>query len=49
MLYRPTPTGLEQVERTTIEYGDPWAPWMRASQVHMRLEEYTVLDTGSSE
>ncbi|POM27676.1 hypothetical protein BTM25_20940 [Actinomadura rubteroloni] len=46
MLYEATPAGLKQLERATIEYGDPWAPWMRASQVHMRLEEYTVLAPG---
>ncbi|WP_240489834.1 hypothetical protein [Actinomadura atramentaria] len=43
MLYEPGPGGLKAAEPATVEYGNPWTRWMRATQVHMRLEEYTVL------
>ncbi|MFC0038637.1 hypothetical protein [Actinomadura rayongensis] len=48
MLYEPTPVGLRAVGRETVALDSPWVRWLRATQLHMRLEEYTVLEPGSS-
>jgi hypothetical protein len=43
MLYELTGGGLRAVGRETVAYGHPLVRWLQASQLHMRLEDYTVV------
>ncbi|WP_019631979.1 hypothetical protein [Actinomadura atramentaria] len=47
-LYRPGRSTIEQDEAVAVEYDDPRTRWMRAAQILMRLDDYTVvsLDPG---
>jgi hypothetical protein len=43
-LYAPGAAAPQAVEATNLSFGDPRMPWMRASQLVMRLSEFTVVD-----
>ncbi|MDX6744133.1 hypothetical protein [Actinocorallia sp. A-T 12471] len=45
MFYRPTPTGLVP-KATTLAHDDPRVRWLRATQLHVLLEDYDLVRLG---
>ncbi|WP_019629335.1 hypothetical protein [Actinomadura atramentaria] len=43
ILYHPTILGPAPMRRATLTFDDPLLPWLRAAQLHMRLDDYRVL------
>ncbi|MCD0452230.1 hypothetical protein LO762_23995 [Actinocorallia sp. API 0066] len=46
MLYRPTRAGLAPSD-ATIAHNDPRTRWLRATQLHVQLEDYDVIGLGN--